>query len=69
MSRRDPIGRTKRIIHSLLFVVADAGFAYSGIVLAHDAKESQQKRIQHRNVALVSMGVSVSSWALMLFFK
>jgi hypothetical protein len=69
VSRKDPVGRTKRIIHSLLFVAADAGFAYSGISLAHDAKNSQQKRIEHRNVALASMGVSVTSWALMLFFK
>jgi hypothetical protein len=68
-SRKDPVGRTKRIIHSLLFVAADAGFAYSGIALAHDAKDSQQKRIEHRNVALASMGISVTSWALMLFFK
>lgn len=69
VSRKDPVGRTKRIIHSLMFIAADAGFAYSGISLANDAKESARKRIEHRNVALVSMGVSVTSWALMLFFK
>ncbi len=68
-SRKDPAGRAKRYIHSLLFIAADAGFAYSGITLARDARSSQQKRIQHRNVALVSMGVSITSWGMMLFFK
>jgi len=68
-SRKDPAGRTKRWIHSLMFLAADAGFAYTGMVLAHDARESESKRKLHRNVALVSMGISVSSWGLMLFFK
>lgn len=68
-SRKDPAGRTKRWIHSLMFLAADAGFAYTGIVLAQDARESDSKRTLHRNVALVSMGISVSSWGLMLFFK
>ncbi len=68
-SRKDPAGRAKRYIHSLLFLVADAGFAYSGITLARDARTSQQKRIQHRNIALASMGVSITSWGMMLFFK
>lgn len=68
-SRKDPAGRTKRWIHSLMFLAADAGFAYTGTVLAHDARESDSKRRLHRNVALVSMGISVSSWGLMLFFK
>ena len=68
-SRKDPAGRAKRYIHSLLFLVADAGFAYSGITLARDARTSQQKRIQHRNIALASMGVSITSWGMMLFFE
>ncbi len=68
-SRKDPAGRTKRWIHSLMFIAADAGFAYTGLVLAHDARESDSKRRLHRDVALVSMGVAVSSWGLMLFFK
>ncbi len=68
-ARKDPAGRAKRYIHSLLFMAADAGFAYSGITLARDARTSQQKRIQHRNIALASMGVSITSWGMMLFFK
>ena len=68
-SRKDPAGRTKRYVHSLLFIAADAGFAYSGITLAREAKNSERKRIQHRNIALISMGISITSGGMMLFFK
>jgi hypothetical protein len=65
-SRRDPIGRKRRIAHGLLFTAASAGFVYAGTKLADDAEESQDKRLQHRNVALGSMGVSTVSWLIML---
>ena len=68
-SRKDPAGRTKRYVHSLLFIAADAGFAYSGIVLAKEAKNSESKRRQHRNIALISMGISITGGGMMLLFK
>lgn len=68
-SRRDPASRTKRYVHSLLLLAADAGFTYSGIVLAKEAKNSESKRRQHRNIALISMGVSVTGGGMMLLFK
>lgn len=68
-SRKDPEGRTKRIIHGLLFIAADAGFAWTGTQLADQAEESDAMRRKHRNVALASMGVSVVSWSMMLLFK
>lgn len=64
--RRDPNGRTKRVLHSVLFMGASAGFVYSGTRLANEAEQSAVKRRQHRNVNLVSMGVSTASWLLML---
>jgi hypothetical protein len=64
--RKDPNGRTRRILHSVLFTAAGAGFVYAGTQLAEDAEESGDKRRQHRNVALGSMGVSTASWLLML---
>lgn len=64
--RADPNGRTRRIVHSVLFTAASAGFVYAGTRLADDAEESQDKRRQHRNVALGSMGVSTVSWLIML---
>jgi hypothetical protein len=53
----------------LLFIAADAGFAWTGTQLADQAEESDAMRRKHRNVALASMGVSVVSWSMMLLFK
>lgn len=67
-SRKDPAGRTKRWIHGLAFIAADAGLAWSAASSPGDDNEAG-KVDRHRNIALVSMGVAVSSWGLMLFFK
>ena len=64
--RKDPSGRTRRIIHSVLFTAASGGFAYAGTRLADEAEESAAKRRDHRNLALASMGVSTASWLIML---
>ena len=64
--RKDPNGRTRRIIHSMLFTAASGGFAYAGTKLANDAEENMNARRKHRNVALGSMGVSTMSWLIML---
>lgn len=64
--RADTNGRTRRIVHSVLFTAASAGFAYTGMALADEAKASPDGRTRHRNMALGSMGVSTASWLLML---
>lgn len=64
--RKDPNGRTRRIIHSVLFTAASGGFAYAGTKLADDAEENLSARRQHRNVAIGSMGLSTVSWLIML---
>jgi hypothetical protein len=64
--RKDPNGRTRRILHSVLFTAASGGFAYAGTKLAEDAQEDMSARRTHRNVALGSMGVSTLSWLIML---
>ena len=64
--RKDPNGRTRRIIHSVLFTAASGGFAYAGTKLADDAAEDLNARRKHRTVALGSMGVSTVSWLIML---
>lgn len=64
-SRKDPEGRTRRIIHSLLFLAADAGFAYAGS-LGDEAGEEADTRNRHRAVAISSMGVSTLGWVIML---
>jgi len=64
-ARKDPEDRTRRTIHGLLMLAADAGFAATGF-LAGDAEESRSRREAHRAVALSSMGVSLVSYGIML---
>lgn len=64
--RADPNGRTRRIVHSVLFTAASAGFAYTGTRLADEAREELDGRTRHRNMALGSMGLSTASWLIML---
>jgi hypothetical protein len=69
-SRKDPTGRTKRLVHSAMFIAAGAGFTMAGLNAPDDDDEAGNgdDRRNHRNLALASMGVSVASWGLMLFF-
>ncbi len=64
-ARKDPEGRTRRILHSTLFLVADAGFAYAGSI-GRDGRENAEIRSRHRTIALSSMGVSTAGWLVML---
>ncbi|MDQ8163679.1 MAG: hypothetical protein P3C10_13960 [Gemmatimonadota bacterium] len=64
--RKDPNGRTRRILHSVLFTAASGGFAYAGTRLADEAEENLDARRSHRNLALGSMGLSTVSWLIML---
>jgi len=64
-SRHDPNGRTRRIIHSALFLIADAGFAYAGSI-GREGREDGAVRNRHRTIALSSMGVSTAGWLVML---
>jgi hypothetical protein len=67
-SRRDPEGRTKRYLHTLLMLSANAGFLYTA-TLTEDAEESSAGAHRHRNAALVSMGIATAGTAMMWFFK
>src|SRR5205085_8106376 len=58
-SRDQTEGRVKRIAHSVLMLASDAGFAYTGTVLADDAKNSSSARADHRNWAYASMGTAL----------
>ena len=65
-ARHDADGRSRRLLHSGLFMAATAGFAYSGAVLADQAERSADKRREHRTVNLISMGLSTGSVLVML---
>ena len=68
-SRSVPQGRTRRTIHTLLMLTADAGFAYAGIKLSEDAEESAAARRKHRNTAYASMGVAITGAGMMLLWR
>lgn len=67
-SRHDPAGRTRRVLHSLLMLTADAGFTATGIV-ASGAHDSASRRNLHRTLAISSMSVAVAGDLLMLVWK
>ena len=70
-ARKDPEGRNRRTLHSVLMLVADAGFVVTGMT----AKEREDEfggyhgpvtNNNHRNIALASMGTALVSYAIML---
>jgi hypothetical protein len=67
-ARHDPSGRTRRNIHVVSMLLADAGFVYTAS-LAGGAKESQDGANRHRNAALASLGVATASTLLMWLWK
>jgi hypothetical protein len=60
-SRSVPQGRVLRTIHALTILGADAAFTYTGAKLSNEAENSEDKRRQHRTVALASIGVTIAS--------
>jgi hypothetical protein len=65
-SRKDPNKRTKRLVHGILMLAADAGFVATG-VLAPDEDEGGGSRGSHRAVAYASMATAVVGYMIMLF--
>lgn len=63
--RHDAEGRKRRFAHSILFMIADAGFAYAGSI-GEESRENSKVRSTHRTVALSSMGVSYVGMMMML---
>ena len=61
-ARNKPEGRTRRIIHSVLMLGADAGFAATGMPVPdiEDGADYSRNRSRHRTVALTSMGVATA---------
>ena len=65
--RKDPNGRTRRIVHSLMMLGADAGFVATAS-LAPDSDDGSYEgdRSAHRNMAITSMGIATASYIYML---
>jgi hypothetical protein len=65
-SRHNDVGRTKRIIHSVLLLAADGGFALAGASGGDDTEGSQASRNRHRDIAYASMGTALVGYSVML---
>ena len=70
--RKDPNHRTKRTIHGVLMLVADAGFVATGLMTPDNEHEggsegsSGTSASTHRAVAISSMGVATVAYLMML---
>jgi hypothetical protein len=72
-ARNDPNGRTKRMVHGLLMMAADAGFFATSLT----APEGDRQRARlgqspaipttHRTIAIASMGAATAGYLMMLF--
>ena len=71
-ARKDPAEKNRRTLHSVLMLLADAGFVATG-ALAHEHEDgggSSGDNSAHRNMAIASMGTALVSYAIMLpFFR
>ncbi|MGA0919157.1 MAG: hypothetical protein ACO31W_04650 [Gemmatimonadaceae bacterium] len=61
----DPTDRTRKRLHAILLLAADAGFLATGL-LAEEADDSGRARRTHRTVAIGSMALATSGWLMML---
>jgi len=72
-ARKDPNGRTKRLIHGLLMLSADAGFVATGALAPGEEEDGHARntsgRSTHRTVAFVSMGVAAVGYLYMLIAR
>jgi hypothetical protein len=68
---KDPNGRTKRLVHGILMLCADAGFVATGALAPDDDEgyggSSGSGPSTHRTVALISMGIATVGYLYMLF--
>lgn len=71
-SRKDPHGRTRRWVHGLTMLAADAGFVVVGATAPDDDEgggtHSSGART-HRNLAIGSMSLALGSYLMMFLWK
>ena len=68
-ARQDPNGKSRRLIHGLLMLGADAGFVATGMMAPDDDGEGGSSQSAHRTVAITSMGIATASYLYMLFTR
>jgi hypothetical protein len=67
-ARHDPAGRTRRNLHALSMLLADAGFLYTAS-LAGAARRTEDGANRHRNAALASISVATASTLMMWLWR
>jgi len=78
-ARKDPNGRTRRMIHGISMLVAGAGFVWAGASAPQHEREGgivtvspatiADQRNRHQTIAIASMGLSLASYLMMLIWK
>jgi hypothetical protein len=66
-AHKDPNGRSRRLIHGLLMLGADAGFVATGIMAPYHGVGGN--RVNHRRMALISVGVATAGYLYMLLTR
>ena len=67
-ARHDPAGRTRRNLHALTMLLADAGFFWTAS-LAGDAREGEGDANRHKNAAIASISLATASTLMMWLWK
>jgi hypothetical protein len=67
-ARKDPSHRTRRLVHGLMMLGADAGFlATAALGPSSEHGEIDSGRATHRAVAFTSIGLATAGYLIMLF--
>ena len=67
-SRKDPSGRTRKWIHTIAMLAADAGFLWTAAA-AEGARESDAGARTHRTRAIASISLATASTVMMWLWK
>jgi hypothetical protein len=76
--RQNPAGRTRRTVHGVMMLAADAGFVATGLLAPHEREGEGDNAAReagggspstHRAVALSSMGIALVSYLMMYIWK
>jgi hypothetical protein len=69
-ARKDPTHRTKRTVHGILMMAADAGFFATALTIPDSEGDYQSytdSRSTHRTLAISSMAIATVGYLIMLF--
>jgi len=66
-ARKDPTGRSRRLLHGILMLAADAGF-FATAAVAPDSEDPNysDQRGTHRAVALTSIGIATVGYLVQI---